>query len=61
MAVLVWILSHCACTGITVVKPDPELLRSWAEKTREEVWPGLKDELGEDVYNGLIEWFNNNY
>lgn len=54
-------LQKLADYGITVVKPDPELLRSWAEKTREEVWPGLKDELGEDVYNGLIEWFDNNY
>ena len=41
--------------GIEVIKPDPSILADWAKKCREEVWPQLKESIGNDeIYEGLV-------
>jgi len=43
--------------GIKVIVPDQSVLDDFAKHCREEVWPQLKDLLGDDIYNGMVENF----
>ena len=41
--------------GIEVIKPDPEILESWAKSCREEVWPQLKESIQNDeIFDALV-------
>lgn len=41
--------------GIEVIKPDEEVLSTWATKCREEVWPQLKESVNNDeIFDGLV-------
>jgi TRAP-type C4-dicarboxylate transport system substrate-binding protein len=44
--------------GIEVIITDQAVLDNFATHCREEVWPQLKDVIGEDVYNELVANFS---
>ncbi|WP_251448682.1 TRAP transporter substrate-binding protein DctP [Vermiculatibacterium agrestimuris] len=49
-------LEKMADYGIEVIKPDDAVLEEFGAKCREEVWPKLRDSMGNDeVFDGLIE------
>ncbi|MDR1071006.1 MAG: TRAP transporter substrate-binding protein DctP [Gracilibacteraceae bacterium] len=40
--------------GIEVIVPDQAVLDDFTAKCREIVWPQIKDDIGDDLYNGLV-------
>lgn len=44
--------------GIEVIRPSEEVLNGFAEKCRETAWPKLKDSIGEELYNQLVESYS---
>ena len=46
-------------SGVKVIAFSDEELHKIAVHVRETVWPKLKDQIGEEIYNGLVEAYKN--
>ena len=41
--------------GIEVIVPSDEVIAQFADIVRKEVWPDLKEKIGEDIYQKMLE------
>ncbi len=48
-------LEEMAQEGIEVIIPSDEVIAQFADIVRKEVWPDLKEKIGEDIYQKMLE------
>lgn len=51
-------LAQLEASGVTVIRATDEEIQALADYTRTECWPCLEEMLGEDLYQGLLSFYD---